>query len=213
MDHVIGFAIVVGILTLVPGVDTILVLRNAVGGGSRLGVVTAAGVIAGCLTWALASGLGIAGVLAASQRAFGVLQLIGALYLLWLGGRALWGALRHTDGGIEVAADAPAITPGNAFRMGLVNNLLNPKVGVFYLSILPQFLPTDGNVMLWSMGLASIHAIEGMLWFGGIALLVGKVRTMLQHPAVSRWLNGISGVALIGFGMKILLDARRRLAI
>src|SRR5688572_7083684 len=157
----LAFALFAGLITITPGLDTMLVLRTTAVGGVRAGAAAAAGIQLGCLIWATASALGVTAVLAASRTAYDVLRVAGALYLLWLGVRLLWNRRRST-------ADTPVPPAGGSFGTGLVTNLLNPKVGVFYLSVLPQFLPADADPLLGSLLLASVHVAEGILWCAGI---------------------------------------------
>lgn len=209
MDGLLAFALVAGVLTLVPGVDTFLVLRSVIIGGRRTGLAAGFGVISGLIVWGTASSLGVTALLMASQRAFVVLQLLGAAYLLWLGIQALRSAWRGDNRALNLAPSMP-ISGTQAYRMGLTTNLLNPKVGVFYLSIFPQFLPAGGNAVFWSLGLASIHAIEGLIWLAAIAALVGTARDLLTRPRVARALETMSGIALVGFGLRIAWDVQRR---
>ena len=213
MEHVIGFAVMAGVLTLVPGLDTLLVLRSSVAGGRAAGFATTLGIVAGCLVWAVASAFGITGLLRTSEFGFALLQAFGAGYLIWLGIRSLWSVLRHDTKPLDsVERDGTsAISPLAGFRAGFTTNLLNPKVGIFYLSILPQFLPSNGNTLAWSLGLASIHALEGLIWLGALSMFVGAVRQVLMRPAAARALETVAGLALLGFGGRIAWEAQARL--
>ena len=209
MDGLLAFALVAGVLTLAPGVDTLLVIRSAISGGRGAGLAAGLGVITGLMVWAVASAVGVTAILVASQRAFIVLQVLGSAYLLWLGIQALRSALRGEHTMIRLTA-TNGVSVRHAYRMGMTTNLLNPKVGVFYLSIFPQFLPDRGNAVLWSLGLASIHAVEGLIWLGLIAAVVGVARAMLMRPSIARALEAISGLTLVGFGARIAWDVQRR---
>src|SRR6266508_6728632 len=137
----LAFAAFAAVLTVTPGLDTVLVLRTTARQGRRAGFAAALGISLGCLCWALASALGITALLAASRLAYEVLRWLGVGYLCWLGVKALWGARR---GAPPTAPPSTMDMPiGAALRTGLTTNLLNPKVGAFYVSVLPQFLP-DG---------------------------------------------------------------------
>jgi threonine/homoserine/homoserine lactone efflux protein len=202
----LAFAAVAAIVTITPGLDTMLVLRAAVGGGWRGGLPAALGVNLGCLAWAAASAAGLTALLAASRYAFDALRIAGACYLCVLGARALWSARKAAASG--PGADAPVITGVAALRQGLLTNLLNPKVGLFYMSLLPQFLP-DGAPVFWtSLLFAVIHNIEGMLWFTAVILAAGAARRALARPAVGRALSRITGVVFIGFGVRLALSDR-----
>ncbi|HEY3010721.1 MAG TPA: LysE family translocator [Micromonosporaceae bacterium] len=166
----------------------------------------------GCLCWATASALGLTALLAASRLAYDVLRWAGAAYLCWLGARALWRTRRRRDPqpSIVDGHPPPGMHPAAAFRIGLVNNLLNPKVGVFYLSMLPQFLPRGVNPLLASIAMATIHNVEGMAWFVLLAFAVGRAAGLLARPAVRRWLDRLTATVFIGFGVKLAVEGVRR---
>lgn len=200
----LAFAAMAALLTITPGVDTMLVLRTTVTGGRRTGHLAATGVVTGLLCWAMAGAAGLTAVLAASRIAFDVLRVAGACYLLWLGGQALWNARRKRADADE--APDTAISGVTAFRTGLTTNLLNPKVGVFYLSLLPQFIP-DGSPVFWtSMLFVGIHAVEALLWLALIVGVAGAARRALSRPAVKRRLQQVTGVAFIGFGVRLAVE-------
>ncbi|WP_433336327.1 LysE family translocator [Spirillospora sp. CA-294931] len=185
------------LVTVTPGLDTMLVVRSTVSGGRRTGYLAGLGVVAGCLTWAVASAAGLTALMAASPMAFDVLRVVGACYLLWLGARALFGTKRDDEGEAEVS---------RAMRTGFVTNLVNPKIGVFYMSLLPQFVP-DGASMFWtSLLFALIHAVQGLVWFGFVVFLAGAARRALARPEVKRWLQRVTGVAFIGFGLRMAVE-------
>jgi len=206
----LAFAAFAALLTITPGVDTLLVLRASAAGGRGAGIAAATGIGLGCLTWATAGAIGVTAVLAASQLAFDVLRWAGAAYLVWLGARALWSARRRR-------ADAPSIAPApgepgerwsrwRALRAGLTTNLLNPKAGVFYLSVLPQFLPAGVPPLAGSLALAMIHVIEGLVWLSLLAVLVTQARTWLTRPAVRRRFDQVTGAVLLAFGLRLAID-------
>ncbi|TYK46000.1 LysE family translocator [Actinomadura decatromicini] len=201
----LAFAGVAALLTVTPGVDTMLVLRTTVTGGRRTGHLAAAGVVSGLVCWALASAAGLTAVLAASRIAFDVLRVAGACYLLWLGGQALWNA-RRGRAAVEDDADEPRLSGLTAFRTGLTTNLLNPKVGVFYLSLLPQFIPHGSPVFWTSMLFVAIHAAESLLWLAVIVGVARAARRALSRPAVRRRLQQVTGVAFIGFGIRLAVE-------
>ncbi|MDA3624397.1 LysE family translocator [Saccharopolyspora sp. WRP15-2] len=146
-----AFALVAVIGVLTPGLDTMLILRHSLLGGRRAGVATFLGINLGCLVWGTASIAGLTALLTASQLAYDVVRVAGAAYLLWLGGSALWKSLpRNQVAQTEDVPAAPAnLTSWTALRSGLTTNLLNPKVGVFYISLLPQFLPAGAAAFTW----------------------------------------------------------------
>jgi threonine/homoserine/homoserine lactone efflux protein len=207
-ESLIAFAAVAAVVTVTPGVDTVLVLRTAAVNGRTAALAAGAGIGLGCLCWAAASALGLTALIAASRLAYDVLRWAGAGYLCWLGARALWRARGRASGDFKERGSAG--TPALALRTGLVNNLLNPKVGVFYLSMLPQFLPDEVNPLLASLAMAAIHNVEGMLWFVLLAFAVGRAGGLLARPAVRRRLDQLTAMVFIGFGVRLAVEGARR---
>lgn len=203
LSSVLAFTAFAALLTITPGLDTVLVLRTAAANGTKAAYAAAFGVCLGVLVWAVAGGLGIGALLTASRTAYDVLRVAGAVYLAGLGLRLLW-RTRRSFPAPETEAIAPVekALPGKAFRIGVTTNLLNPKVGVFYLSVLPQFLPV-GDPALGAAALGGIHAIEGVLWFAVLILAVGQIRGWLRRPTVARWLDRLVGLAFLGFGARL----------
>ena len=208
MEPMLAFALVAAVVTVTPGLDTVLVLRTAAVSGRRAALAAGAGISLGCFVWAVASGLGITAVLTASQLAYEVLRWAGAAYLCWLGARALWLSRRMPQP--HQAAPQASQRAWAAFRIGLVTNLLNPKVGVFYLSILPQFLPEGANPLVASVVMALIHNVEGLAWFALLVLVVRGAHGVLSRPAVRRRLDQVVGVCFIGFGLRLAAEGTGR---
>jgi threonine/homoserine/homoserine lactone efflux protein len=208
-ESLIAFAAVAAVVTVTPGVDTVLVLRTAAVNGRTAALAAGAGIGLGCLCWAAASALGLTALIAASRLAYDVLRWAGAAYLCWLGARALWRAQGRASA-VDFKERGSAGTPALALRTGLVNNLLNPKVGVFYLSMLPQFLPDGVNPLLASLAMAAIHNVEGMLWFVLLAFAVGRAGGLLARPAVRRRLDQLTAMVFIGFGVRLAVEGARR---
>jgi threonine/homoserine/homoserine lactone efflux protein len=204
---VLAFAAFAAILTVTPGLDTMLVLRTSAVAGRRAGLAALAGIQVGCLTWAAASALGVTAVLAASRLAFDILRVAGVAYLLWLGVRILW----HTRSRPSAPAPPVGAEPagvGRAFRTGLTTNLLNPKIGVFYLSVMPQFLPTGLDPLAGALALGAIHVAEGVLWLGLLIIVVDRARVWFTRPRVKLVLERLCGVAFIGFGLRLAVAPR-----
>ena len=156
MNGVAAFAVFAAVLAITPGLDTMLVLRTTAVSGRAAGLAAVTGVALGCLVWAVASAAGVTAVLAASRLAFDILRWAGVAYLLLLGIRTLWTARTST-----VDEPPPVTGWATALRTGFTTNLLNPKVGVFYLSVMPQFLPSGLNPLAGSLALGAIHIGEG----------------------------------------------------
>jgi threonine/homoserine/homoserine lactone efflux protein len=176
-----------------PGQDTALTIRNALAGGRRAGVRTAAGVAVGQATWTLAASAGVAAVLRASEPAFLAIRLLGAAYLVYLGLQTL---LRR---GAPLHAGGPS---RRAFRQGLLSNLGNPKMAVFFTSLLPQF--ADSFAGLAALGL--VFCSLTFLWLSAYGAAVAKAGDVLRRPAIRRALDWITGVALVALGFRLALD-------
>ncbi len=201
-----AFCLAAGLLTITPGMDTALVLRTSTSEGTPSALAASFGICLGCLIWAGMTALGLSALLAASAMAYMVLKWAGAAYLLWLGLKLL---LKPRQG-FEVA-DKAEERRGAAgwFARGLLTNLLNPKIGVFYVSFLPQFVPHGVAVGPFIMLLGAIHAALGMAWF---AILIGATRPIaraMRKPAVIAALDRLTGVVFVGFGLRLALEHRR----
>jgi threonine/homoserine/homoserine lactone efflux protein len=204
VDQIWAFAVFAAILAVTPGLDTMLVLRTAATGGRRAGLAAVLGIALGCLMWAVASALGVTAVLSASRLAFEVLRIAGVAYLSWLGLSALWHARRSVPAGTGEQVPAGASGgPGRGLRVGFTTNLLNPKVGVFYVSVMPQFLPTGVNPLAGTLTLAAIHIVEGLVWLSLVVLVVHRARGWLNRAGVRRRLQQLTGVAFLGFGLRL----------
>jgi threonine/homoserine/homoserine lactone efflux protein len=201
----IAFTAAAGLLTITPGLDTALVLRTAAVEGPRRAALAGLGIVLGCLAWGGAVALGLGALLTASRLAFDVLKWAGAAYLVWLGLKLI---LRPRQS-FELAAAAPKPASGGAWlRRGLLTNLLNPKVGVFYVSFLPQFLPAGVPAAPFIFLLAAIHAALGIAWFAGLIGATRPIAGALQKAAVVRWLDRLTGGVFLGFGVRLALERR-----
>ncbi len=207
--HIAAFIGVAALLTISPGPDMALVMRNVLRGGQRVALASAMGVAAGCLVWGIGSSLGIAAVVAASPTAYTVLRLAGAVYLGVLGVLALRTAIwpPPTTPDADPAARAVALSRASAFRVGLLNNLVNPKVGVFYVTFLPQFVPSGAPVFATSVFLAGIHAALGVLWLTAYGSAIGRLDAVLRSVGVRRGLEAVTGLVLVAFGLRIAVGA------
>ena len=204
---VLTFALVAGALTLTPGLDTALVLRAALTQTRREAVATGVGIVAGLFVWGAAAAVGVSALLTASQMAFDVLRYAGAAYLVLFGIRLLVRALRPRS---EEGPVAPAV-PGSAWRaarLGLATNLLNPKVGVFYVALLPQFVPSGSDPLAVGLLLAGVHAVLSLLWFAGLIALAAAVGRWLRRPSTVRAIDGVTGATLLGFGVRLAVSGR-----
>jgi threonine/homoserine/homoserine lactone efflux protein len=201
------FFLVAALLTVTPGADTAVVLRSALTGGRRAAWRTTLGVCSGLLAWGVAAALGISALLTASRTAFDVLRLAGAAYLVYLGTRTLLSAGRAAGDPVRGGDRAPAgPTAWASYRTGLVSNLLNPKIGVFYVTFLPQFVPPGAPVLGVTLLLAVIHVLQGVLWLSFVAWLATGSRLALDRPRVGSAVERLTGVVLVGLGARLALD-------
>ncbi|MFF3748815.1 LysE family translocator [Streptomyces kronopolitis] len=192
---------VLAVLTVVPGPDMAVVTKRAVAAGWRDGLRTVGGVTGGLLVWGLLTVVGLAAVLAASAAAYTVVKLAGAAYLVFLGIRTL---IHSRRGRAQRAGDTPAAAPaGSPWRTGLVSNLFNPKIAVFYTGLLPTLAPPGLSPHAAMALLVLIHATLTALWLGSYVMLLAKARAFFQKPSVRRAMDRIMGVVLIGFGLKV----------
>lgn len=200
-----AYVVAAGLLTLTPGLDTALILRTAAVEGPRRAGLAAVGIITGCLVWGAAVALGLGALLAASKLAFTVLKWAGAAYLVWLG----LNLILKPRSGFELAASAPSAEGDFAWmRRGLLTNLLNPKVGVFYISFLPQFLPAGVQPAPFIFLLAVIHAALGLAWSACMIAATRPIAGALKKASVVRWLDRLTGGVFLGFGLRLALDRR-----
>ena len=201
-----GLAAFVGVGAIVivtPGQDTALTIRNTLLGGRRAGVFTALGVSTAQAVWALATSVGLAALIAASEPAFVALKLVGAAYLVWLGAHALLAAWRGT-GRRRDGVRGTGLAPRTAFRQGATSNLGNPKMAVFFTSLLPQF--ADSFAGLLTLGL--LFACMTVMWLSTYAAVVARAGDALRRPAVRRVLNAVTGAILVALGLRLATERR-----
>ncbi|MGI8307593.1 LysE family translocator [Saccharopolyspora hattusasensis] len=198
----------IGIMT--PGLDTMLILRHSLLGGRRAGVATFLGINLGCVIWGTASVAGLTALLTASQITYDIVRVAGAAYLLWLGGSAIWKSLPRNkfQQPEDVPAESVRLTGWMALRAGITTNLLNPKVGVFYISLLPQFLPAGPAAFVWGPLLVSTHVSIGLLWGTALVWVASRARALFEKQRVRAWLDRLTATVLIGLGLKLAVEGR-----
>jgi len=192
--------------TMSPGPDFVVVLRSAMTGGRRAGVACAAGIASGELVWATVTSLGVAGLLAASVVAFTVVKLVGAAYLVLLGVQALLAARRGGYALVRTDGEKTRRTAVAAYRQGLLTNLLNPKVAVFFLALWPQFLPPDASAGDMAV-LAGIATAIQLVWFSVVANVATVLRRFLTAARVRRAIDAVTGTILVGVGVRIAVSS------
>ena len=198
------FIAAASLLTIAPGLDTALVLRTAATLGPRRAALAGLGVAVGCFGWAILVALGLGALLAASQLAYTALRWIGAAYLVRVG----YGMLRHPRRSFLPETGSKE-GQRVAFTTGLLTNLLNPKVGIFYVSFLPQFVPQEVSVAPYILLLGAIHAALGLIWFSCLIIATRPLTRLLQRPSVVATCDRVTGGMFVAFGVGLALQSRR----
>lgn len=205
----LSFLIAITLLSISPGVDTLLVIRNTARGGVRDGVATSIAICCGLFVHATVSALGISLILLQSAWAFNALKLAGAGYLIWLGIASLMAARRGTTLPVKsVLSEASPVPFWQPIKEGLLSNVLNPKTVVFYMAFLPQFIAPTDPALLKSLWLASVHFVIANIWQISVVLMVGGASRWLASARFAQTLNTATGVVLVLFGLRLALEQR-----
>ena len=201
----ITYLIAITLLTITPGVDTMLVIRNSARGGWKDGVVTSTGICSGLFIHATVSALGISVILLQSAYAFSALKFIGACYLIWLGLTSWYALVKGRQMLTEPNASAKhfQFKLSRSLREGFLSNALNPKTAIFYMAFLPQFIDPEGSALLQSLMLAGLHFVIAMIWQSLLALTVNRAKLWLQRPRVNQVFNGLTGSLLVFLGVTL----------
>jgi threonine/homoserine/homoserine lactone efflux protein len=210
-SQLIVFAGIAAVLTVTPGADTALVTRNTIARGRAAGIAATVGICLGCFLHATASSLGLSGILTCSAAAFNIVKMAGAIYLIFLGSQSLLRSLRNRPA--VIADDPEAVIRRSeqrlrSFSEGLLTNLLNPKVALFYLTFLPQFISPGEPVFRKSIMLAGIHVCMGLVWLSTYATFLSKLGHVLWKPTVRRRIEAVTGGVLMAFGMRLAFAKR-----
>ncbi|MFW6374320.1 MAG: LysE family translocator [Thermodesulfobacteriota bacterium] len=207
--QILAFTLVAAALTVTPGADTLLVLRNVLRGSRTDGLVTTLGICSGLFVHALLSALGVSVILMHSAALFYWVKALGALYLMWLGWQSLRQAIKQpADLHIQDTPAGAPVPTRNCFLEGFLTNILNPKVAVFYLAFLPQFIGPDDPVVIKSTALAGIHYLLSIIWLGFLSVFLDRMRQWIIHSGVRRWLDGVCGTLLMALGIRLALESR-----
>jgi threonine/homoserine/homoserine lactone efflux protein len=206
MENLLAFLGVSALVIVTPGQDTALTIRSTLLGGRRAGIVTALGVASGQVLWTLAASGGITALLLASEPAFLAVKLAGAAYLVFLGGQLLVRALRGSGPGGYAVAARGALRPVTAYRQGVISNLGNPKMAVFFTSLLPQFAPDSGPRFLGFVLLGLVFCVMTAAWLTAYALAVARARGVFERPRLRRVIDGITGAVLVAFGLRLAAE-------
>jgi len=200
----LAFLAAASVLTITPGIDTAMVLRTATVEGGRRAILAGLGITVGCLIWGGAVSLGLGALLKASELAYTIVKMMGAAYLFWFGAKLLFAprtALETAGPGAPAGSDA--------FVRGLLTNLLNPKIGVFYVTFLPQFVPAHAAVARYSFFLACVHVLLTLLWFAALIAAAVPLGRLLRRPRAIKRLDRLTGGIFIAFGVKLAVSSAR----
>jgi threonine/homoserine/homoserine lactone efflux protein len=208
LEHLGAFFGVSAVVIITPRPDTALTIRNTLFGGRRAGVFTAAGVSSGQATWALAAAAGIATLLKAAEPVYAGIRLAGAAYLIFLGVQSVLAGIARVPEPVAVPAVAgpPRLPPPVALRQGLISNITNPKMAIFFTSLLPQFVSRRDSPFLGLLGLGFVFSTMTLLWLTAYAFTVAKTGDVLRRPAVRRTVELITGIALVGLAARIIWE-------
>jgi threonine/homoserine/homoserine lactone efflux protein len=198
MNAITAFALLSLVLTVTPGPDSLLVLRSSLRAGRRTGIRVEAGATSGSLFWGICSAAGLTAVMAASAQAFRAVQLAGAAYLVFQGIRG-WRGAKSSSGGHE----RPERGPEPGFRTGLLGNVLNPKVGLFFLTVMPQLIPHHAHVAAYAVAFAVTDALIAGTWLTTVAWISDKARALLHRPRTRAALDRAAGATLFALGVKV----------
>ncbi|MFC4049714.1 LysE family translocator [Actinomadura syzygii] len=215
LGSLLAFAGAAVLIAMAPGPSTVVIMRASLRSGRRAGLATVLGNETGVLAWGVAAAVGLSALLAASRLAYDGLRIAGAAVLVWFGVRALWHARRRVaDGVVAGGVDRPAEGDGEGpsgwrwYRLGLVTNFANPKAGVFAVSFLPQFVPDGWSVPVVLVGFSVLWALIDLAWYAVVVWLVGAAKRVLGRPVVRRRLDQVSGVVLVGLGVRLAAETR-----
>lgn len=202
----VGAAVVVA---MVPGPSTVMIMRQAVRSGRRAGIVTILGNETGVMAWGLATAFGLSALLVASRVAYDGMRIVGAGVLIYFGVRSLWSVRKgRAAEAAETAEPAPERSLWQSFRAGIVTIAANPKAGVFAVSFLPQFVPHGAPVLATLTLFSVLWALIDMAWYVGIVWLVARVKPVFERPTVRRRLEQVSGIVLVGLGIRLAAESR-----
>lgn len=210
LSATLSFAAAASLIVIAPGPDTLLVLRNSLAAGRGKGLVTIGGIVTGLLVWATIAAVGLAALLRASELGYTIVRVAGASYLVVFGARLAL-ARRHGSNDATSTAPAPprsARSPVAAYASGLATNLLNPKVGIFFVSFLPVFIPKGASVGWTSALFAAVFVTEGTAWLLAIVFFASRLGAAIRKEKVRRRLERLSGLVMIGFGIRLATEAR-----
>jgi RhtB (resistance to homoserine/threonine) family protein len=207
MSDIVVFIGIAAVLTITPGADMALVAKNAIARGRMGAWYTTLGICLGCVVHASASAIGLSAILATSATLFETVKLLGAAYLIFIGFQSLRSSLRKSANTVKKDLGMPARSL-RSFTEGLLTNILNPKVALFYLTFLPQFIHAGDNVLQKSLALAGIHIVMGAVWLTGYGWLISRMSRAFGASSIWKRLEAVTGALLIGLGARLAFERR-----
>lgn len=212
MENLAAFLAVAVVVIVTPGPDTALTIRNTLLGGRRSGVLTAVGVSGGQAAWTVATSAGVSAILVASEPALVAVRMLGAAYLVFLGGQALYGAFfageRRPEEDLLAGRSGRRLGPRRALRQGVISNLTNPKMAAFFPALLPQFAAGPEAAFPGLMVLGLLFSTMTLVWLTGYAVAVARAGDLLRRPRIRRSLEAITGAVLVGLGLRLAAEQR-----
>jgi threonine/homoserine/homoserine lactone efflux protein len=208
VNELLAFLGVSALVIVTPGQDTALTIRSTLLGGRGAGVLTALGVSTGQAVWTLAASAGITALLLASEPAFLAVKIGGAIYLVFLGGQMLVHAARRPGRPVDLVRTSETLSPVRAYRQGVVSNLGNPKMAVFFTSLLPQFAPDSGPRFAVFLALGLCFCAMTAIWLTAYAFAVARAKAVFERPRIRRFVDGLTGVVLVALGLRLASSER-----
>lgn len=193
-------------IVVLPGPDTLVVVRSLVRGGRAEGIRTSLGVLCGLLVWVLAAVLGLSALLQASEVGYDVLRMLGACYLVWMGVHTIRSLRREAPTEFAESAKSSPLPSSSGFTAGFLTDVLNPKVGVLFISFLPGFVPQGYSMTLTTLGLGALYVALTAIYCAVLVAASGKILTAMRTPRIRRRIDGAAGLTLIGFGVRIATE-------
>ncbi|MFC4128392.1 LysE family translocator [Nocardia rhizosphaerae] len=204
----LSFTLAAVFIVVLPGPDTLVVVRSLVRGGRTAGIRTAAGVLCGLAVWVVAAVLGLSALLRASEVGYEAMKIIGACYLVWIGVQSLR-ALRRPGAEAGMPPNTSSVAPldrmGN-FGAGFLTDILNPKIGVLFVTFLPGFVPEGYSATWTTLGLGAIFIVLTALYCAALIVASGSISTWMQTDRIRRRIDAVTGVVLVGFGVRLATE-------
>ena len=200
---ILGYAFAVTLLTITPGIDTALILQSSISKKKNAAKFAAIGILLGCAAWGILVAIGLGAIITSSDMLYALLKSLGAIYLIWIGISTLLNVQKKPS---ELMVKEH--TSHDFIKRGFMANILNPKVGLFYIALLPQFIPQNANVALYSLMLVFVHIFLSAVWFWMMVSFIGRAKASVAGQKLSTIVEIFTGILFIGFGVKLLISTR-----